>query len=120
MEGGRVHQVGEFLRTRFGLVPGQSYFEFPYDWRRDNRAAAHQLAAKSKQWLTGQRQTYPDAKLVLIAHSMGGLVSWYFLEVLGGWRDTRRLITFGTPYRGSLNAVDFVANGFHEVSASSI
>ena len=43
---------------------------------------------------------------------MGGLVSRYYLEVLGGWRDTRRLITFGTPYRGSLNAVDFAANGF--------
>jgi hypothetical protein len=43
---------------------------------------------------------------------MGGLVSRYYLEVLGGWRDTRTLITFGTPYRGSLNAVDFLALGF--------
>jgi hypothetical protein len=39
-------------------------------------------------------------------------VSRYYLEVLGGWRKTRRLVTFGTPYRGSLNAVDFVVNGF--------
>jgi hypothetical protein len=29
-----------------------------------------------------------------------------------GWKVTRTLITFGTPYRGSLNAVDFIANGF--------
>jgi pimeloyl-ACP methyl ester carboxylesterase len=105
-------EVGEFLRKRFGLVRGQSYFEFPYDWRRDNRVAAHQLAASCRQWLASRRQQYPDAQLVLLGHSMGGLVSRYYLEVLGGWRDTRRLITFGTPYRGSLNAVDFVANGF--------
>jgi pimeloyl-ACP methyl ester carboxylesterase len=105
-------EVGKYLRKKFGLVPGQNYFEFPYDWRRDNRVAAHQLAASSREWLASRRQQYPDAQLVLIGHSMGGLVSRYFLEVLGGWRDTRRLITFGTPYRGSLNAVDFVANGF--------
>jgi hypothetical protein len=42
---------------------------------------------------------------------MGGLVSRYFLEVLGGWRGTRALITFGTPYRGSLNALDSLVNG---------
>ena len=42
-----------------------------------------------------------------------GLVVRYFLEVLGGWRDCRgALITFGTPYRGSLNAVNFLANGY--------
>ncbi len=54
----------------------------------------------------------PDAKLILIGHSMGGLVARYFLECLDGWRDTRMLITFGTPHRGSLNAVDFLVNGF--------
>jgi hypothetical protein len=43
---------------------------------------------------------------------MGGLVVRYFLEVLGGWRDCRALVTFGTPYRGSLNALNFLANGY--------
>ena len=42
---------------------------------------------------------------------MGGLVSRYFLECLEGWRDTRMLITFGTPYRGSLNAFNFLVHG---------
>ena len=105
-------KVADFLRRRFDLVDGNTYFELPYDWRRDNRAAAHRLALNSRIWLAKRREQYPDAKLVLVGHSMGGLVCRYFLEVLGGWRDTRRLITFGTPYRGSLNAVDFVANGF--------
>ena len=42
---------------------------------------------------------------------MGGLICRHFLEMLDGWKDTRLLITFGTPYRGSLNALDFIANG---------
>ena len=43
---------------------------------------------------------------------MGGLVCCYFLEVLGGWKDTRRLITFGTPFRGSVKALNMLTNGF--------
>jgi Lecithin:cholesterol acyltransferase len=43
---------------------------------------------------------------------MGGLVSRYYIECLEGWRDTRTLVTFGTPYRGSLKAVGTLANGF--------
>ena len=42
---------------------------------------------------------------------MGGLISRYFLECLDGWRDTRTLVTFGTPYRGSLNALGTLSNG---------
>jgi hypothetical protein len=45
---------------------------------------------------------------------MGGLISRYFLECLDGWRETRALITFGTPYRGSVKAVGALANGVHK------
>jgi hypothetical protein len=44
----------------------------------------------------------------------GGLIARYFLEPLDGWRSTRILVTFGTPYRGSLNALDFIANGIRK------
>ena len=43
---------------------------------------------------------------------MGGLVSRYYLEVLEGWRDAKALFTFGTPYRGSPMALNFLANGY--------
>jgi hypothetical protein len=100
------------LKRNFNVTPGKNYFEFPYDWRRDNRAAARRLKRLSDLWLHEARKSAPEAKLILVAHSMGGLVSRYFLECLGGWRDTRALITFGTPYRGSLRALDFIANGW--------
>jgi hypothetical protein len=107
-------KIADYLKQRFALVPGESFFEFPYDWRRDNRVAAHRLAVSARGWLEQRRKRFPDAQLVLICHSMGGLVARYYLEVLGGWRNTRKLITFGTPYRGSLNAVDFIANGIRK------
>jgi pimeloyl-ACP methyl ester carboxylesterase len=95
---------------------GVNLFELPYDWRRDNRVAARLLARRSHEWLSAwrDRSGNPDAKLILVGHSMGGLVARHFLELLDGWRDTRLLITFGTPYRGSLNALDFVANGMRK------
>jgi pimeloyl-ACP methyl ester carboxylesterase len=97
-----------------GVQANQNYFEFPYDWRRDNRVSARRLAQATQKWLQAWRTSSGNdkAKLILIGHSMGGIVARYFLEVLGGWRDTRSLITFGTPYRGSLNAVGYLANGY--------
>jgi pimeloyl-ACP methyl ester carboxylesterase len=52
-----------------------------------------------------------NAKLIFICHSMGGLVARYFLEVLGGRELTSKLITIGTPYQGSINALDAMVNG---------
>ena len=104
--------ISAMITETFDVVPGETYIEFPYDWRRDNRVAARRLQRLAEEKLHAQRQRNPDAKLILIGHSMGGLVARYFLECLGGRADTRMLITFGTPHRGSLNAVDFLVNGF--------
>lgn len=106
--------ITKAVRETYDVRPGENFFEFPYDWRRDNRVAGRRLRRESATWLTNWRQTSgnDDAKLILLAHSMGGLVSRAFLELEDGWKDTRSLVTFGTPYRGSLNAVEFIANGF--------
>ncbi len=104
--------IASMITDHFDVEPGRTYVEFPYDWRRDNRVAARLLRRLVDEKLHAQRQVNRDAKVVLVGHSMGGLVARYFLECLDGWRDTRLLITFGTPHRGSLNAVDFLANGF--------
>jgi pimeloyl-ACP methyl ester carboxylesterase len=109
-----------FFSEQFELVEGldsekpANYFEFAYDWRRDNRAAAHRLKRlvdrRLPQWreFSGCR----DAKAILVAHSMGGLVGRYYAEVLEGWRDCRALITLGTPYRGSVNALMSLNSGY--------
>ncbi|MHC1767447.1 MAG: esterase/lipase family protein [Verrucomicrobiia bacterium] len=112
------------IQENFQVVVGSltdthpaNFFEFPYDWRRDNRVSARRLQALIRRQLPLWREASGahDARVVLLAHSMGGLVSRYYLEVLEGWRDCKALITFGTPYRGSLNALGFLANGFKKL-----
>jgi pimeloyl-ACP methyl ester carboxylesterase len=110
-------RVAETLVSQLGLIPGANFFEFPYDWRRDIRFTAKRLAQQAPRWLHAWRNSHgghPDARLILVGHSMGGIVSRYFLECLGGWKDTRALITFGTPHRGSFMALQALALGFRK------
>lgn len=106
-------KIKETIAQYFAVTEGRNYFELAYDWRRDNRAAAWKLKRRAHDWLKAWRDSSgnEDAKLILVAHSMGGLVSRYFLECLDGWKETRALVTYGTPYRGSLNAVNTLSNG---------
>jgi pimeloyl-ACP methyl ester carboxylesterase len=106
-------KIADAIKANFEVTEGQNFFAFPYDWRRDNRVSARRLAQAAHGWLAAWHQSSgnADAKLILIGHSMGGLVSRYFLECLEGWKVTKALVTFGTPYRGSLNALDGLANG---------
>ena len=119
--GGYRPMIERIVHDFDGVVTGSvhaprdnaNFFPFPYDWRRDNRASALQLKAfidrQLPKWRT--HSGAKDAKVILIAHSMGGLVSRYYLEALGGWRACRLLLTIATPHRGSLDAVDTLANG---------
>ena len=106
-------KLAETLRRGLGLVPGRNYFEFPYDWRRDIRVAGRLLARRAHGWLARWRESsgHGEARLVLVAHSMGGLVARAFLELHDGWRTTRALVAFGTPFQGSPNALDALCNG---------
>src|SRR6185503_14033607 len=101
------------LRSSFDLRPRWNYFEFAYDWRRDVRVAARRLRRDSHEWLRRWREAsgQADARLVLVAHSLGGLVARTFLELEDGARDTRALVTFGTPFQGALGALEALANG---------
>lgn len=76
---------------------------FPYDWRRDNALAAQGLADCIDEMA---HQLDDEAEINLVAHSMGGLVSRCYLESgfygkRPGFARIKRLITLGTPHRGS-------------------
>ena len=115
-------RISEFITQTFELIKGSpddatkpaNYFEFPYDWRRHNCVSAAKLQKLINERLPQWRESSGNdtAKVILIGHSMGGLVSRYYLEKLEGWKDCRALITFGTPYRGSVNALNFLSNGY--------
>jgi lecithin:cholesterol acyltransferase len=101
------------IEEKFDVKNGENLFEFPYDWRRDNRVASRQLATRAKKWLEDWRQKSgnKNAKLIVVGHSMGGLIARHFIECREGWRDTRMLVTLATPYRGSMYAVGTLVNG---------
>lgn len=42
------------------------------------------------------------SKITIVAHSKGGLVSMWWLLKLGGYKYCDRIITLGTPFRGSM------------------
>lgn len=64
----------------------------------------------AQQLATEADRTFPaEQKFDLVAFSMGGLVSRYYLQRLGGLARVRRFITISTPHRGTL-AAHFIPN----------
>ncbi|WP_329280505.1 lipase/acyltransferase domain-containing protein [Streptomyces sp. NBC_01451] len=112
-------QTVDWVRGNFAVTdgPGGGLLTFPYDWRLDNRVHARRLAEAIDLHVSEfrERTGAKDAKAVVVAHGMGGLIARYYVEVLGGWRDCRALITLGTPHRGSVRALDTLANGFRHL-----
>ncbi|MFM7311995.1 MAG: esterase/lipase family protein [Cyanobium sp.] len=47
----------------------------------------------------------PDLRLDLFGFSMGGVISRVWIQLLGGWRRTRRFTSVASPHRGSLMAL---------------
>jgi pimeloyl-ACP methyl ester carboxylesterase len=95
----------------------RALLEFPYDWRRPVRDVAAELAVVASEHLQRWRR-HPsgsrDARLTIIAHSMGGLVAQRAVtrhsEQLGP-AQVRQILTLGTPFGGSVKAVRALATG---------
>ena len=108
----------DYLLQNFQLYPTTeqvaNYVEFPYDWRRCNQVSALKLEREVTHRLRRWRDATgnPNAKVIYICHSMGGLVTRHYLEVRGGWESCRALITLGTPYRGAVNALNSLVTGY--------
>ena len=112
----------DFLKSdRFHLVDGvkgdpdvmPNLLAFPYDWRLSNRYNGRLLAKAAIEALDRWREQpgMEEAKLILVCHSMGGLIARWFAEKEGGADRIRALITIGTPFRGAVKALDTLANG---------
>lgn len=76
---------------------GSHAYGYPYDWRKGVDLAAAGLGdlIKATQNETGAQ------KVVLLAHSMGGLVARYYIDDQERAKNVARLLTVGTPYWGA-------------------
>ena len=102
-------RLGNYLEEGLGYERGKNLLEFAYDWRQDNRVSARQLAAAIDQW---QQQSSDAARpITIIAHSMGSLVSRYYIEHLGGKEKVERLIFLGGPHHGVPKAISALVFG---------
>ncbi|MEV0125270.1 hypothetical protein AB0I16_27660 [Streptomyces sp. NPDC050703] len=101
----------------------EAVMTFPYDWRLPVAVNARRLAEEARahlqNWLAhpaqaaARRQAYEDrpARLVFVAHSMGGLVTNAALTLGGDGdlaADTRGILTLGTPFQGSVVAANIL------------
>ncbi len=101
-----------------------TYYVFAYDWRRDNVESARLFMQKITQ--LKQMLKRPNLRFDIIAHSMGGLVARYAAmygdqDVLeasepkpdwAGAQHFARLMMFGTPNSGSMDALSTLLNGY--------
>ena len=94
-----------------GRVDHATVVAFGYDFRRSIVEAADALDAEIIRRLAALGWTGRDKRLVIVAHSMGGLVAREWLRRGDSWRGCRALITLGTPHRGAPKALDVLMNG---------
>jgi pimeloyl-ACP methyl ester carboxylesterase len=92
-------------------VPDANVVAFPYDFRTSIVDAAERLAAEVTARLAALGGAGEPSRVVVVAHSMGGLVARYWAGPLGGWRVCRALVTLGTPHRGAPKALNWVVGG---------
>ncbi|HEY3364935.1 MAG TPA: alpha/beta fold hydrolase [Symbiobacteriaceae bacterium] len=100
--GYREYQVGGDLRRRTSAgcdltqkADKPKLFVFAYDWRMSNADSARAL----KGYVDCVQRFYPDKKVDIVAHSMGGLVARRYIIDNPG--KVNKLITVATPWLGS-------------------
>jgi hypothetical protein len=105
-------------------VHPDAVIEFPYDWRLPVAHNAALLAdAAHRHLLTWRKHVAciesarrkPDGdeptRLVLVAHSMGGLITRHLAMVPGMAEEIRATVTLGTPFFGAPKSVQILASG---------
>lgn len=110
-------------RVRAVVASPRAVLEFAYDWRLSIEHNASELACAAREHLARwradpdhetARRTRPDdrsAKLVLVAHSMGGLLCRALSAISGATDDVRAIITLGTPFDGAAKVAVLLNSG---------
>lgn len=109
-----------------------TFFVFPYDWRRDNVESAQLLIQKIEALKT--RLKRPELKFNILAHSMGGLIARYAAMYgdqdlpagnavpkpnWGGEKHFNKIFLFGVPNEGSMLSLRRLLRGFAPIGGKA-
>ena len=79
-------------------TPSCALYKFGYNsLGKSNKTSAKEL----KSFISNIRRNHNNRKAKIIAHSNGGLVSRWYRVFEGGSSATNRLVTLGTPHKGT-------------------
>lgn len=79
-------------------TPSCALYKFGYSsLTKSNKTSAKEL----KSYINNIRPNHNNRKAKIIAHSNGGLVSRWYRVFEGGSSATNRLVTLGTPHKGT-------------------
>jgi pimeloyl-ACP methyl ester carboxylesterase len=117
--GGLEPYTGLLRRAVETAADSRAVAEFPYDWRLSIEHNAPLLVRCCEEHLESWRAVVEaerkgdpaDVRLVVVAHSMGGLITWYAIQKLGLSAGVRQLITLGTPFYGAVKGMQMLATG---------
>jgi pimeloyl-ACP methyl ester carboxylesterase len=102
-----------------------TFYLFPYDWRKDNVANARELVKRVER-LKSKLQR-PDLKFNIVAHSMGGLIARYasmygdadlpegegpIQPTWAGAAHIGKIVMIGVPNEGSTDAFASLLEGY--------
>ena len=102
-----------------------TYYVFPYDWRRDNVENARLLITKINALKLKLKR--PNLKFNIVAHSMGGLIARYaamygdkdlptgtrrIVPTWAGAKSIGKIFLVGTPNEGSVPSLSGLLNGY--------
>jgi hypothetical protein len=89
----QYNRMGDYMVEDLGYERGVNFFEFAYDWRQDVRRTAKRLAETIENLSL-------DQPITIMAHSLGSLVTRYYLTRLGGEKKVERVMLMGGPHMG--------------------
>ena len=102
-----------------------TYYVFPYDWRRDNVENARLLMKRINALKIKLKR--PNLKFNIVAHSMGGLIARYaamygdrdlpagtrrIVPTWAGAKSINKIFLVGTPNEGSVPSLSGLLNGY--------
>lgn len=94
----QYNRLGDYLVEELKYERGVDFFEFAYDWRQDVRISARQLGQLVENLPV-------SAPVTILAHSLGTMVSRYYIDHLGGRQRVERAVLMGGPHQGAVKGL---------------